>query len=770
MRSRNPQPEPQPTRRWDRRARERGQALIMYVGAVVFFVGFMAIVVDVTWYWMNTLKVQRAADAAALAGAVKLPDFPSQAQTLAYNEAEKNGYKTGVAGATVTAAQDPTRDIQLDTSVTAPVNTFFMHLFGIDTITASRRAAAEYVLPVPMGSPLNYFGAFGALRGWIHMDSGWRYATATRAGQGVPDTWVTPNYAYLDETPNPALYTTTGNATDYQGFRTFRLPGSTQPNLGMPASSANARFQADGGVEVVVKARSSVNGCRLQAEVSSNSGSGAGATWTGATSPFAIGDPATLTTTDTEYTFGGHQSTGASDSGDWFGRTSWSSTNFSDGNFAVRLRAVGGGSCGTATTYVDFIKVRVTYEQQSPLITGPNGEPLNQQGVWATVNSQGSQVINGDAYSSQYNGGTAANTQYSPGVYYDYAVEMQPGTSDGTVYVFDPVFCATNSNGSQGMGDRWYGGSAGMSTFYDIYDTNSTPYDLTDDPWIAGNSGPQGGSNPLNGLFKKSQGTDPSQGGPAVSGSMYNCQYGKVTNPAQGGYWHNRWWPLATNLAGPTGAAPRVYRIRVTSTDLGAASDQSPTNGQNSFSFFGAVTGHTCPTTPFDPQCPRVYGLGAMQAFSPLSPAAAADLYLAQIGAAYAGKTMKVTLWDPGDTGSLTANLSFLMPTSSGYTTAPMTWTATRFASGGANCNGSSPGTVTSITTSNGGASGLFNGCWVVINIAVPTTYSAPTPPGEPGGGWWKIRYTMGAGSSAAFDVTTWKTQMIGNPVHLVTP
>ena len=33
----------------------------------------MALVIDVSWYWVNSLRVQRAADAAALAGAVLLP-------------------------------------------------------------------------------------------------------------------------------------------------------------------------------------------------------------------------------------------------------------------------------------------------------------------------------------------------------------------------------------------------------------------------------------------------------------------------------------------------------------------------------------------------------------------------------------------------------------------------------------------------------------------------------------------------------------------------
>ena len=42
--------------------------------------------------------------------------------------------------------------------VTAPVQTFFLGLVGLNTITITRDAHAEYVLPVPMGSPLNYYG------------------------------------------------------------------------------------------------------------------------------------------------------------------------------------------------------------------------------------------------------------------------------------------------------------------------------------------------------------------------------------------------------------------------------------------------------------------------------------------------------------------------------------------------------------------------------------------------------------------------------------
>ena len=45
-----------------------------------------------------------------------------------------------------------------------PVNTFFARVLGINSFAASRSSKAEYVLPVPMGSPENYYGVFGELR------------------------------------------------------------------------------------------------------------------------------------------------------------------------------------------------------------------------------------------------------------------------------------------------------------------------------------------------------------------------------------------------------------------------------------------------------------------------------------------------------------------------------------------------------------------------------------------------------------------------------
>lgn len=140
------------------RPRQRGQALVLFVFLIFVLVGMVAVVIDISWYWTNQLKVQRAADAAALAGVVYLPGDPGTGRSASHAESAKNGYSNGVDGAVVVPNPDPVNTRQMNVTVSAPVETFFMRVFGIDTLTASRRAKAEYVLPVPMGSPQAYYG------------------------------------------------------------------------------------------------------------------------------------------------------------------------------------------------------------------------------------------------------------------------------------------------------------------------------------------------------------------------------------------------------------------------------------------------------------------------------------------------------------------------------------------------------------------------------------------------------------------------------------
>src|SRR5437762_7353491 len=130
---------------------DRGQTLVVFALMLTLLLGFTGLVADASWFEVNMIRVQRAADAGALAGVVFLPSNVSGAVTAAKNEASKNGFQDGVGGVVVTAAQDPVNDKVLRVNVTAPVPTFFARLFGVANFTGRRDARAEFVLPVPMG-------------------------------------------------------------------------------------------------------------------------------------------------------------------------------------------------------------------------------------------------------------------------------------------------------------------------------------------------------------------------------------------------------------------------------------------------------------------------------------------------------------------------------------------------------------------------------------------------------------------------------------------
>ena len=136
-----------------RKPRSRGQIVVIFAISVMAFVGLCAIVIDVSWYWANSLRMQRAADAAALAGVIRLPADFAGATTLARAESKKNGYENGVNGVSVTPVQDPSNNRRLRVTITADIGTFFARVIGVNSFHTSRSSKAEYVLPGPDGQP-----------------------------------------------------------------------------------------------------------------------------------------------------------------------------------------------------------------------------------------------------------------------------------------------------------------------------------------------------------------------------------------------------------------------------------------------------------------------------------------------------------------------------------------------------------------------------------------------------------------------------------------
>jgi hypothetical protein len=624
-----------------------------------------------------------------------------------------------------------------------------------------------------MGSPENYYGVFGTVREATFTEE--TTVDVPRASQGadyspsdsVSGDWQNPDNAFRTG------YTAAGQDGQRQVWGDFGLLRAG----GIPDDASLALV----GLEVQLRDTARRNGsagddCRIKVAVSRDLDAAGGPSW----SPDVRTDR--LGGSDRDYSVGDAASLAA------WGGGSWTRDDLADGRFGVRLTWEDGSSACPQDRWVRVGEVEViphyTWTERvtqtvttttNDLLRGPgsacangavdcydpDGQELNQRGFWATMNTRGASNVNGDAHQPYYINprteaapgcGEAAadgNACYDPDFYYNYAVEMPPGSSGGYVYVFDPGFCQTDNN--KGVGDRWFGGSDPVSSWYELYeDTQNTPYDYSDDTRIASS----------NSLFTNMDATDTTM---VANSNNERGQDECAKNDrgyGDGRDYHLSWYLLNPGRPLSGGANGRVYRLHTTNTDP-SGNLISDADGEQSFALYAKADGGT----------PRIYGLAAMQMYTPLrnsGGASSSEFYLAQIDAAHAGKTVELKLWDPGDTGPLRANLQVLVPQETGgwAPSSQMTYSAktgTTHSSINTDCNSNASTTpVSQILTNEGNnVKGEFNGCWLTVYIPIPADYSGTED------GWWKMRYNM-TGSGTSNDVTTWKVAVLGNPVHLI--
>jgi hypothetical protein len=135
-----------------------GFILIMFALVLTALMTMAALAIDVGSFYHRADQIQRAADAAALASVTYMPDDIATATSVAQTAAAKNGFTNGVNGVTVTATAVVGNSRQISVKVRdTNVKTFFGKMLT-DSISIGRSATAEYVLAVPLGSPLNTFG------------------------------------------------------------------------------------------------------------------------------------------------------------------------------------------------------------------------------------------------------------------------------------------------------------------------------------------------------------------------------------------------------------------------------------------------------------------------------------------------------------------------------------------------------------------------------------------------------------------------------------
>jgi hypothetical protein len=151
---------------------------------VVLFV-FAAFSVDVGSWYSRAAQIQRTSDSAALAGVVWMPDL-TKAQQAATDAASRNGFVNGTDGITVTVSPVTGNTHRLQVTITdATADQYFSQLV-LNHESITRTATAEYLLPVPLGSPKNAFGT-GNLLTSPNTENFWAAANGYCAGRESGD-------------------------------------------------------------------------------------------------------------------------------------------------------------------------------------------------------------------------------------------------------------------------------------------------------------------------------------------------------------------------------------------------------------------------------------------------------------------------------------------------------------------------------------------------------------------------------------------------------
>jgi hypothetical protein len=144
------------------RAREGGEAergfyMVWFALTFIALTSFAGLALEYNRWQQIATRMQKAADAGALGGAVFLPDNLPSATSTAKAITKKNGFEDGKNGNVVTTAKGALPN-QLIVTITTTTKNPWGAMVNYGRTTFSRSATAEYQLPQNLGSPQNSFG------------------------------------------------------------------------------------------------------------------------------------------------------------------------------------------------------------------------------------------------------------------------------------------------------------------------------------------------------------------------------------------------------------------------------------------------------------------------------------------------------------------------------------------------------------------------------------------------------------------------------------
>jgi len=131
--------------------RERGSAMVWVAVLLIASIAMASLVIDVGFIQRERACLQRACDAAALAGAKQLPN-DQVALLKARDFAMLNGYTHGQDGVTVTGLRNPDgmHSGWYQVEITTPIDYFLAPIMGYYNGQLSMTATASYTSPLPL--------------------------------------------------------------------------------------------------------------------------------------------------------------------------------------------------------------------------------------------------------------------------------------------------------------------------------------------------------------------------------------------------------------------------------------------------------------------------------------------------------------------------------------------------------------------------------------------------------------------------------------------
>ncbi len=636
-----------------RRRDEHGYVLVLTAMLLIPLLLISAMAVDYGAWYTDGSRMQRAADAAALAGVVWLPDLTT-ATTVAQNTAKSDGYDDSLSN--ITVAVSKLSDYELKVVITDTAAKTFLSSFVSKTVTISRSATAKYVLPVPLGSPHNYFGTDNMISG-----SGAEGFYAAINGQCESkyqgDPFAVPYIANSAGSTNVCShgvsYTNNGDYIDPSTADQY------QYYITVPANRTQDIY-----VDIWNPGGNETN------STSSTTNDSDTITSTGTTKPTnscsngGYGSNYTCTTTITLV--------GAAGSNPW-------NNTYSCNNSAPY----------TCTwKYSSSLTFTITSTSNKPAKSGSNCSSSGGN-YTCTVTVSTSQTASSSP--------TFACNNSSP-----YTCTITSSyTTTSSVETDDPTGSGSNV----------------PTTIYTLYSADSTPLDDSDNPVLSA-SGDCGTSTYPN---------------PFTADSSFDSSNRTILGQAG-------WYDMCII---PTTAPSGKYI-------LGVKNNTDQTFGINGYAVMASYANNIGATCDYrtDTTCPEVSGKNWISIYANGS-GSTATFFLAEIDQQYAGKTLQITLFDPGEGGNY---IQVLDPTG----------TAQSFVATDEGTDDNTPGTPSSPETQLDVTNSKYNGHYVQLAISLPTSYGTSPALSQ---FWWQIKYVFSSGTVT--DRTTWGVRVLGNPVHL---